>query len=390
MIPKAIDQVNEEDIKILKDNAVIERKTLEYKETLPGNTDAEKKEFLADVSSFANAEGGDLIYGISQDKETGAPKLIEGLDINIDEEKQRLENVIRSGLQPRLPSCVIQPVKLTNSNYVIVIRTPRSWISPHRVILGGHDKFYSRNSAGKYPLDVNELRIAFNLSETIAERIRNFKQNRIAAILSGETAVPMQNNPKILLHLVPLISFSSNANYDISKATSPPFLQPIYGASSNRRYNLDGILAYLREGEEKANSYVQLFRNGIIESLDAWMLRSRSDKRLIPSLTFEEKIIESVNNYISLYKSLEVDFPIYLFLTLIGAKGYLMGVDPARFLFSETYPIDRDILQIPEIIIENYNEKPEKLLKPCFDAVWNAAGFARSFNYDDHGNWSQR
>lgn len=30
----------------------------------PGTTDDEKKEFLADATSFANAAGGDLIYGV--------------------------------------------------------------------------------------------------------------------------------------------------------------------------------------------------------------------------------------------------------------------------------------------------------------------------------------
>jgi hypothetical protein len=42
-------------------DGVEERRRLEYKRALPGGTDDEKKEFLADTSSFANAAGGDLI-----------------------------------------------------------------------------------------------------------------------------------------------------------------------------------------------------------------------------------------------------------------------------------------------------------------------------------------
>jgi hypothetical protein len=47
-------------------------------------------------------------------------------------------------------------------------------------------KFYGRNSAGKYPPDVGELRTAFTLSETVAERIRNFRVDRIARLALGQ------------------------------------------------------------------------------------------------------------------------------------------------------------------------------------------------------------
>ncbi|MCD6594362.1 ATP-binding protein, partial [bacterium] len=68
MIAKNIDQISEEDLQALIDNSVLEGKTIEYKQSLPGNSDSDKKEFLADISSFANASGGDLIYGILEDR----------------------------------------------------------------------------------------------------------------------------------------------------------------------------------------------------------------------------------------------------------------------------------------------------------------------------------
>ncbi len=58
----------EEDLQALVDNSVLECKTIEYKQALPSNSESGKKEFLADVSSFANASGGDLIYGVSESK----------------------------------------------------------------------------------------------------------------------------------------------------------------------------------------------------------------------------------------------------------------------------------------------------------------------------------
>ena len=155
---------------------------------MPSNSDLDKKEFLADVSSFANASGGDLIYGIITD--SGIPTKLEGIDIDpsrVDQEIRRLDNIIRDSIEPRIPSLVIQPVRLTNSKTVLIVRVHKSWISPHRVSFKEHDKFYSRSSNGKYPMDVAELRIAFNLSETITERIRKFRENRISNIFANET-----------------------------------------------------------------------------------------------------------------------------------------------------------------------------------------------------------
>ena len=68
---KPLESVEESDLQNLRKNQVAESKILDYKETLPGNSDTDKKEFLFDVSSFANAAGGDLVYGIKE--EDGVP-----------------------------------------------------------------------------------------------------------------------------------------------------------------------------------------------------------------------------------------------------------------------------------------------------------------------------
>lgn len=50
----------------LIDNKVPEGKTIDYKRDKIGSKDSEKKEFLQDVSSFANAEGGKIIIGMDE------------------------------------------------------------------------------------------------------------------------------------------------------------------------------------------------------------------------------------------------------------------------------------------------------------------------------------
>jgi len=70
---------------------------------------------------------------------------------------------------------------------------------------------------------------------------------------------------------------------------------------------------------------------------------------------------------------LNIDLPVLLFLTLVGVRGYSMT--------DEVNTIDRDILLLPEIIIEeSYDIIAKDILKPCFDSIWNACGFPRSLN----------
>ena len=79
MLDKDVTQLAKADIDALVTEKVAEIRTLEYKEKLPDRSDPAKLEFLADISSFGNASGGFLLYGIkaevdAQGKPTGRPE----------------------------------------------------------------------------------------------------------------------------------------------------------------------------------------------------------------------------------------------------------------------------------------------------------------------------
>lgn len=74
---------------------------------------------------------------------------------------------------------------------------------------------------------------------------------------------------------------------------------------------------------------------------------------------------------------------------MLGVKGYKMGTkDP--FGRHRQHPIDRELLLLPEAVVENYDIKDEEILRPLFDLIWNACGFKRSLNFDENGNWTGR
>lgn len=393
IINKNIEDIEESDLEYLIDNEIIETKLLDYKGKLPGSNDSDKKEFLSEISSFANASGGDIIYGIDEDRSTGKPQgPLNGLIIsNIDEVKQRLENIIINGLEPQLPSYTytIQPITLANSNYVVIIRILKSWLGPHRISFKTSHKFYSRNSSGKYLIDVQELRAAFILSETVTERIKNFRDKRLSMILANESHIQFNHKQISILHIIPLESFNLAKTYDIRKLTKLSHtIRPMYSSTYNSRYNIDGYLAFdiIKQRTPHEITYAQLFRNGIIEAAEDFLFQAAKEftgSNTFPISEIESELMKIIPEYLETLKRLEIEPPILISLNLFGVKGFKYSSP----IPSHRFPVDRDHLNPPDVLIESYDKDLGKLLKPCFDSLWNAIGRTESPNYDKEGNW---
>jgi hypothetical protein len=386
MIQRKLEDIHEADLEGLVANSVPEGKTIDYKKTLPGNADGDKKEFLADVSSFANAAGGDLIFGV--DEAQGVPTALPGLVLqDQDAELRRLDSIISDGIDPRLKHG-IRIVPQNGKLPVLIIRTERSWIGPHRVTFKGHDKFYGRNSAGKYPMDVSELRSTFTLAISAAERIRQFRADRIARVQSGQTPVPFpKEKSTTILHCIPLESFAGPVQYDVLRYRDQIWRIPpmVTGSGFSSRINLDGLAIYSGPQDDSL-SYTQLFRNGVVEAAECyWLNVIYEGNRTIPYLAVEKGVLESLQKTFGLQKEIGVNPPIVVALTLTGTKGLRMASD--AYTFDGGYAIAEENLILTESVVESFEEPAGKVLKPIFDLIWNACGYAETKTLDNQGNW---
>lgn len=379
--------VTEAVLQELVQNEVVESKWLEYKSVLPENTHDAKVKFLAEVSSFANTAGGDLVFGIKE----ADRKPVEVCGVGsgpVDLEKQRLESVLRDGVEPRIPGVMIHEVSLASGGHALVLRVPRSWAAPHRVTHGGHSHFYGRNSAGKYQLDVHELRAAFGRAQDVAERLNLWRLDRLAKIEAAETPVRLQAGPRLVLHMIPLSAFDPGFVAKLPNEPGDPNLFPLYSMGYDGRPNFDGFVTYYSPGgREPRTSYLQLFRSGCIETVDTLLLAANASsplvqERIIPSVALEHRLIESLQRYLQVARSMGVEPPAFVALTLMGVKGFSLYVDP-QFRTSAPVPIDRDPLIIPATLVEDFGVPADVMLKPAFDAVWNAAGYPESIHYRD-------
>lgn len=382
-----LEDITEADLQALVGNeAAGERLCIEYKTHIPGKSD-EKKKLLAEIVAFANTSGGDLLLGIHETG--GIPDTVTGLPSeNTEEDMLKLENMIRDGIRPRLPSVLIQPVPLASGNSVLIVRVPKSWTAPHMV--GIETRFYGRNSAGKYPLDVDQLRSAFTLPITQRERIQGFRSERIGQIIAGETPVlPLEEGARIVLHLIPLNAFAPGVTYDLRPLLHVLYdgmIDPLNARASEYRFNFDGLVTYQKFHTTNIGSYLQIYRNAILEAVDAWTpnsLRINANENRLPH-SYEKNLVADIPNLLRLLEHMEVPFPVLLFISVLNVKG--MSMSTARSTaYGHPHAIDRQHLILPDILIDNSKVEIAQALRPIFDMVWNAAGHTHSHNYTGDG-----
>jgi hypothetical protein len=385
---RQIGDLEESDLQTLIDDQVAEGKNIEYKRELPQKTDSDKKEFLADISSFANSAGGYVFYGVSE--KDGLPVAIDGLGgIDPDAEISRFENLLRDGLAPRISGIRFFSISLTDGGCVIAAYIPKSWASPHMIKYKGTSRFFARNSSGKYQLDVFELRTAFNASNIEGEQLKNFKIDRLGKIIANETPVPMEEKAKVVLHLIPVSSLTSGIKYNLHEFQISPNKQKLAPISldygSNLRFNFDGLVTFKEHGQsELSYTYLQLFRNGIVESVSTIYFLHELTPPKVDIHPLEKELIEALERFFMIQSFLETEPPYFLIFTLLGVRGFSIPTKGSSSRHDNI--IDKNDLLVPEILIEDISIPASTILKPAFDTIWNAAGLSQSPNYDTDGN----
>lgn len=142
---------------------------------------------------------------------TYVPVEIGGVECNtIDGEKLRIESLLRDGVEPRITGIQIHDVTLSDTRSALIVRIPRSWAAPHMVKFRGASKFYSRNA------DVTEIRNAFLLSETLADKMKDFRTKRLGKAIANELPMKMPDGPKAIMHLIPFSAFNPSEKHQLA------------------------------------------------------------------------------------------------------------------------------------------------------------------------------
>lgn len=133
----------------------------------------------------------------------------------------------------------------------------------------------------------------------------------------------------------------------------------------------------------------QAFRKGMIEAVDADFFRASEGKEIQYAGQIERAIVKCVSGYLDAFTNLPVPPPVLVTVSLLGAAGFQFVVNHRHTRLHPT-PIDRDVIVLPDVLIEELKCDVPAILRPVLDALWNASGFPGSPHFDEDGNWDQR
>jgi hypothetical protein len=388
---KPLATIAEQDLMELLTNAVPEGLMLDYKRDLPGGADGDKREFLADVSSFANSYGGDLLFGMEERDDR--PVAVPGVPpIEAASSILRLESSIREGITPRINGVVSRVIALASGKCVLIIRIPRSFAAPHMVTFGNLSRFYARTTRGKYQLNVDELRRAFVAGETAREHAVAFRAERIAHILAGDTPIHMDDRAKVVLHMLPLENTGSSGSFPLDRVVaSPARPKPLHSEHRQYRYNLNGLLFYASgEHRDKTHSYLQIFRSGALEAVCSSLVWPDGADKFIRTVVVEPNVIDGLHEYREFYAAMDVAPPFTAMVSLLGVQGYRVLPKIAnRDWGSFRLPLAEVDLLLPDVQIADSSVASSDVLRSAFDVLWQAAGWERSMNYGPDGSYER-
>ena len=396
MINKMISNITIDDIQSLIDNSVCESKLLEYKKELKIESDSDKKEFLADISSFANCIGGDIIFGIEEDEENNPKSIVGILYENEDKLIRRLEDFIRQSIQPVIIDIEYNVIDLGNKTCVLIIRVPQSIVSPHRVEYKGTNKFFTRNNKGKYQMDVSELRSAFNSGLDLNKRIENYKNDTYFELIANKYGKLQDDLPIFVLHYIPLSAFSnSNPNNfslsNIKEQMNNASSKTLTGSTYDKKITIDGVVIEYKS--QSLSSTAKYKTNGIIEKTTTDFFKKdyintsiRPPKKcnVIQGGRIIECLIDDYKEVKRYFDKMNINGPFVISCSILNGAEYTI---PVRDWFDILNVIDRDILYLDNIFIDNFEESAESVLMPIFNSLWNACGYERCRAYDSEGNY---
>ncbi|MGC4750160.1 helix-turn-helix domain-containing protein [Micromonospora sp. DT201] len=193
----ALDTLASHHIHALVTAGVQEAFDLDFKQTLYGGKDQEKRALAGDVAALANTGGGVIILGVEEDDQARATKA-PGVAIS-DAEVARMRQSIASLVAPMpVVDILTVPEPATNAGEdgtqqgFIVVAVPRSPGAPHAVLINDGLRYPMRNGATTRYLSEPEVATAyrnrFASAQRQTERVEQIEREAIGNLALADYA----------------------------------------------------------------------------------------------------------------------------------------------------------------------------------------------------------
>jgi Putative DNA-binding domain len=389
VLPSTLPQLNEEFFVQVCKERWSETHTLEFKAVLPKGDEDARQEFRKDVCAMANADGGDLVFGISE--VNGCANAVLAInEAGVDATKRRLQQILESKVEPRIHGIQFHACPIGGGGFVLVLRIPSSYEGPHRFGPVTEHRFPIRNDTSTTDMTYEQLRNTFGRESTLLEKAAQFRVRRVGRIDSGQTPRKLSTGVTMALHIVPMCGLAGRANVDVAGIAADHDVLRIDPQHSWKRHaNLDGVVMYPYDDPNGVDTYAQIFRDGCFEIVKnvQYDPQHSDPSPWVVGQWVGYQLRGGLQTYAATAPAMEIHGPIVISVSLMGTSGTRLTLGSRS---ATRNPIFEDRLDIPEIVIQDISEvlDLDKMTKPIMDVLYQCYG-ERSCNfYDDGGKWS--
>jgi hypothetical protein len=110
--------------------------------------------------------------------------------------------------------------------------------------------------------------------------------------------------------------------------------------------------------------------------LSSNQLSGHQRQPLIPCGALTTRSLQFLEAAITFLRGVNIPPPLIATMTLLRVEGYELATSDNGGFYS-THPVDRDDLLLPAVLVQDFGEPPADILRPIFDALYNAAGRPR-------------
>jgi hypothetical protein len=381
--------IAEDDLRQIIASGLAEHLQLEYKSELYQNNDRGNREVLLDICMFANAEGGVLLIGIpelrdSQGQPTGMPDPAGPIGLNLVNPEailQSLDARVTAAIEERL-SLESAAIRLANGSHVMAFRIQNDTAKPHCVRYQGHVYFPSRRERSRYDMDV---RVIKELVMRTASRLDLSRQMLKDVFL----ATPRPADPPYLhIAIVSIFGKEFVVNLRIANIRHAVGMFDVLNENpqmGNVTYGFNGL-----ERQTDINGgAVEVRRNGLVNFRRPLPMLDRQGP--IPNRFFPTAIDLQLRKFMfrasTFYSAAEISGPYLLSMMLhtseplagMYAAPHGIGAEPSR-------PIAPGDYQFPPVLMDDFANVDEKI-RPLCDQAHQTFGRASSLCFGLDGTW---